>query len=147
MFEDEDNPIFTASLLTFVKPFFLPNDDRYEYSFDMKTGKLRNNYLRKDFGEIRLEDKIVLDFNIKNTPFNLIKNCIKRICTRPVDFEKFDMVNCLRSKEPGVIITKEELDNQFLVYYPMSGSRQWEHAINLEFMFKPVRLSNASNRQ
>lgn len=89
--------------------------------------------------DIKLSNEIVLDYNIKNTLFNLIKNCIKRLCTRPANFEKFDMVYCLSLKEHGVIITKEELDNQFLVYYPISGLRQWERASDLEFMFKPVK--------
>lgn len=82
---------------------------------------------------------MVLDYNIKHTFFNELKNCIKRLCTRPADFEKFDMVYNLNSKEHGVIITKEQLSNQFLVYYPISGLRQWEPASDLEFMFKPVK--------
>lgn len=127
-----------AHFLNFVKPHCLPSDWIEEYQFDSQTGEIKSFSYRKK-SDIKLKDEIVLDFNIKQTIFNTIKNCIKRLCTRPANFEKFDMVYCSSLKEHGVIITKEELDNQFLVYYPILGIRQWESASNLEFMFKPVR--------
>lgn len=96
-------------------------------------------YFKEQYS-ISLSEDDVLDFNNKPTLLNRIKNCIKRLCTRPANFEKFDMVYCLSFKELGIIITKEELDNQFLVYYPISGLRQWERASDLEFMFKPVKV-------
>lgn len=139
MFEDEKNLIFTAHFLNFVKPHCLPSDWIEEYRFDSQTGEIRIDFLLEK-SDIKLSNEIVLDFNNKPTLFNQIKNCIKRLCTRPANFEKFDMVYCLSFKEPGIIITKEELDNQFLVYYPISGLRQWEHASDLEFMFKPVKV-------
>lgn len=129
----------TTHFLNFVKPHCLPSDWIEEYQFDSQTGEIQIPFLPEK-SDIKLRDEIVLDFNIKQTIFNQIKNCIKRLCTRPANFEKFDMVYCLSLKEHGVIITKEELDNQFLVYYPILGIRQWESASDLEFMFKPVRL-------
>lgn len=101
---------------------------------------------------ISLSEDDVLDYNINHSLslrslFDRIKNCIKRICTRPAEFEKFDMVRCLSFKEDGVIITKDELDNEFLIYYPFTGIRQWEHASDLEFVYrptKPVRPSDAN---
>ena len=117
----------------------MPSDWIEEYQFDSQTGEILIGFLLEK-SDIKLKDEIVLDFNIKQTIFNQIKNCIKRLCTRPANFEKFDMVYCLSFKEPGIIITKEELDNQFLVYYPIFWIRQWESGIYLYFMFKPVRL-------
>lgn len=117
----------------------MPSDWIEEYQFDSQTGEIRIDFLLEK-SDIKLSNEIVLDFNIKPTIFNTIKNCIKRLCTRPANFEKFDMVYCLSLKEHGVIITKEELDNQFLIYYPILGIRQWESASDLEFMFKPVKV-------
>ena len=107
-------------------------------------------YFDKQYSIVLNEDN-VLDYNTKNTLslrslslrslFNRIKNCIKRICTRPAEFEKFDMVRCLRFKEDGVIITKDELDNEFLIYYPFTGIRQWEHASDLELVYRPTKNS------
>ena len=131
--------LLTAGLLKFARPDYLPNDGFTEYIFDAETGEIQVPYF-EDHYSISLSEDDVLDYNIKPTLLNKLKNCIKRICTRPANFEKFDMVYCLSFKEDGVIITKDELDNQFLVYYPISGLRQWEHASDLEFMFKPVRL-------
>ena len=142
-----DKSTLVAHFLNFVKPHCLPSDWIEEYRFDSQTGEIQIAFLPEK-SDIKLKDEIVLDYNIKPTLFNRIKNCIKRLCTRPANFEKFDMVYCLSLKEPGVIITKEELDNQFLVYYPISGLRQWEHASDLEFMFKPVNpvKSNANHQ-
>lgn len=132
--------LITAGLLKFARPDYLPNDGFTEYIFDAETGEIQVPYFEKQYSIVLNEDN-VLDYNIKPTLLNQIKNCIKRLCTRPADFEKFDMVYNLKFKEPGIIITKEELDNQFLVYYPTTGPRQWEPASNLEFMFKPVKLN------
>ena len=102
-------------------------------------------YFEEQYSIVLNEDN-VLDYNINNSLslrslFDRIKNCIKRICTRPAEFEKFDMVRCLSFKEDGVIITKDELDNEFLIYYPVSGIRQWEHASDLEFVYRPTKNS------
>lgn len=97
-------------------------------------------YFKEQYSIVLNEDN-VLDYNIKPTIFNIIKNCIKRICTRPANFEKFDMVRCLSFKEDGVIITKDGLDNQFLIYYPFTGIRQWEHASDLELVYRPTKTS------
>ena len=132
-----------AHFLNFVKPHCLPSDWMDTYVFDSQTGEIKISFLPEK-SDIVLNDEIVLDYNIKPTIFNQIKNCIKRLTTRPVNFGKFDMVQNLNSKEPGVIITKEQLSNQFLVYYLISGVREWEPASNLEFMYKPVK-SNANN--
>lgn len=117
----------------------MPSDWIEEYQFDSQTGEIRIDFLLEK-SDIKLSNEIALDFNIKPTIFNKLKNCIKRLMTRPANFEKFDMVYCLSFKEPGIIITKEELDNQFLVFYPISGLRQWERASDLEFMLKPVKV-------
>lgn len=135
--------LLTAGLLKFARPDYLPNDGFTEYLFDAETGEIQVPYFEEHYS-ISLSEDDVLDYNINHSFFNRIKNCIKRICTRPANFEKFDMVRCLSFKEPGVIITKEELSNQFLVYYPISGLRQWEPASDLEFMYKPVRSSDAN---
>lgn len=127
-----------AHFLNFTKPHCLPSDWIDTYVFDSQTGEIKIAFLPEK-SDIVLNDEMVLDYNIKHTFFNELKNCIKRLCTRPADFEKFDMVYNLNSKEHGVIITKEQLSNQFLVYYPISGLRQWEPASDLEFMFKPVK--------
>lgn len=111
------------------------------YVFDSQTGKIQIAFLPEKSDDIMLDDEMVLDFNTKNTLFNRIKNCIKRICTRPAGFEKFDMVRCLSFKEDGVIITKDELDNEFLIYYPVSGIRQWERASDLELVHRPTKTS------
>lgn len=135
--------LLTAGLLKFARPDYLPNDGFTEYIFDAETGEMQvpqSPYFEEQYSISLSEDEIVLDFNNKPTLLNKLKNCIKRLCTRPANFEKFDMVYCLSFKEPGIIITKEELDNQFLVFYPILGIRQWESASDLEFMFKPVRL-------
>lgn len=135
--------LLTAGLLKFARPDYLPNDGFIEYIFDAETGEIQVPYFKEQYS-ISLSEDDVLDFNNKPTLFNRIKNCIKRLCTRPANFEKFDMVYCLSFKEPGIIITKEELDNQFLVYYPISGLRQWESASDLEFMFKPVKPAESA---
>ena len=51
------------------------------------------------------------------------------------------MVRCLSFKEDGVIITKDGLDNQFLIYYPFTGIRQWEPASDLELVYRPTKTS------
>lgn len=137
-----DRSTLVAHFLNFVKPHCLPSDWVESYVFDSQTGEIQIAFLLEK-SDIKLKDEIVLDYNIKPTLFNQIKNCVKRLCTRPANFEKFDMVYCLSFKEDGVIITKEELDNQFLIYYPFTGVRQWENASDLEFVFKPVK-SNAN---
>ena len=134
--------LLTAVLLKFARPDYLPNDGFTEYIFDAETGEIQVPYFKEQYS-ISLNEDDVLDYNINHSLFDIIKNCIKRICTRPANFEKLDMVRCLSFKEDGVIITKDELDNQFLIYYPFTGIRQWEHASDLEFVFKPVK-SNAN---
>lgn len=111
-------------------------------------------YFEKQYSIVLNEDN-VLDYNLNNSLslrslslrslFDIIKNCIKRICTRPAEFEKFDMVRCLSFKEDGVIITKDELDNEFLIYYPVSGIRRWEHASDLELVYRPVKVCSKIN--
>lgn len=98
---------------------------------------------------ISLSEDDVLDYNIKPTLLNKLKNYIKRICTRPANFEKFDMVRNVSFKEDGVIITKDELDNEFLIYYPFTGIRQWEPASDLELVYRPTKpvKSNANDHQ
>ena len=137
--------LLTAGLLKFARPDYLPNDGFTEYTFDAETGEIQVPYFEKQYSIVLNEDN-VLDYNTKNTLslrslFDNIKNCIKRICTRPAEFEKFDMVRCLSFKEDGVIITKDELDNEFLIYYPVSGIRQWEHASDLELVYRPTKTS------
>ena len=102
-------------------------------------------YFEEQYSIVLNEDN-VLDYNINNSLslrslFDIIKNCIKRICTGPAEFEKFDKVRCLSFKEDGVIITKDELDNEFLIYYPVSGIRRWEHASDLELVYRPTKTS------
>lgn len=131
--------------MKFARPNYLPNDGFTEYIFDAETGEIQVPYFKEQYSIVLNEDN-VLDYNLNHSLslrslFDFIKNCIKRICTRPANFEKFDMVYCLSFKEPGVIITKEELDNQFLVYYPISGLRQWEHASDLELVYRPTKTS------
>lgn len=139
--------LLTAGLLKFARPDYLPNDGFTEYIFDAETGEIQVTYFKEQYS-ISLSEDDVLDYNINNSLFDIIKNCFKRICTRPAEFEKFDMVRCLSFKEDGVIITKDELDNQFLIYYPFTGVRQWEHASDLEFVYRPVRavVSNANHQ-
>lgn len=140
--------LLTAGLLKFARPDYLPNDGFTEYIFDAETGEIQVPYFKEQYSIVLNKDD-VLDYNINNSLFNRIKNCIKRICTRPANFEKFDMVRCLSFKEDGVIIAKDELDNQFLIYYPFTGIRQWEHASDLELVYRPTKLvkSNANNHQ
>lgn len=138
--------LLTAGLLKFARPDYLPNDGFTEYIFDAETGEMQVPYFEEQYS-ISLSEDDVLDYNIKPTLLNKLKNCIKRLMTRPANFEKFDMVRCLSFKEDGVIITKDELDNEFLIYYPFTGIRQWEHASDLEFVYrptKPVRPSDAN---
>lgn len=138
--------LLTAGLLKFARPDYLPNDGFTEYIFDAETGDIQVPYFKEQYS-ISLSEDDVLDYNINNSLFDIIKNCWKRITTRPAEFKKFDMVRCLSFKEDGVIITKDELDNQFLIYYPFTGIRQWEHASDLEFVYrptKPVRPSDAN---
>lgn len=132
--------------MKFARPDYLPNDGFTEYIFDAETGDIQVPYFKEQYS-ISLSEDDVLDYNINNSLFDIIKNCWKRITTRPAEFKKFDMVRCLSFKEDGVIITKDELDNQFLIYYPFTGIRQWEHASDLEFVYrptKPVRPSDAN---
>ena len=105
-------------------------------------------YFEEQYSIVLNEDN-VLDYNIKPTLLDKLKNCIKRICTRPANFEKFDMVRNVSFKEDGVIITKDELDSEFLIYYPFTGIRQWEHASDLELVYRPTKpvKSNANNHQ
>lgn len=137
--------LLTAGLLKFARPDYLPNDGFTEYIFDAETGEMQVPYFEEQYSIVLNEDN-VLDYNINNSLslrslIDIIKNCIKRICTRPAEFEKFDMVRCLSFKEDGVIITKDELDNEFLIYYPVSGIRQWEHASDLELVYRPTKTS------
>lgn len=132
--------LLTAGLLKFARPDYLPNDGFTEYIFDAETGEIQVPYFKEQYSIVLNEDN-VLDYNINNSLIDIIKNCIKRICTRPAEFEKFDMVRCLCFKEDGVIITKDELDNEFLIYYPVSGIRQWEHASDLELVYRPTKTS------
>ena len=142
--------LLTAGLLKFARPDYLPNDGFTEYIFDAETGEMQVPYFEGQYSIVLNEDN-VLDYNINNSLslrslslrslFDRIKNCIKRICTRPAEFEKFDMVRCLSFKEDGVIITKDELDNEFLIYYPFTGIRQWEHASDLELVYRPTKTS------
>lgn len=133
--------------MKFARPDYLPNDGFTEYLFDAETGEMQvpqSPYFENQYS-ISLNINEVLDYNINNSLslrslFNKLKNCIKRICTRPAEFEKFDMVRCLSFKEEGVIITKDELDNEFLIYYPFTGIRQWEHASDLELVYRPVKI-------
>lgn len=144
--------LLTAGLLKFARPDYLPNDSFTEYIFDAETGEIQvpqSPYFEEHYS-ISLSEDDVLDYNINNSLslrslFNIIKNCIKRICTRPANFEKFDMVRNVSFKEDGVIITKDELDSEFLIYYPFTGIRQWEHASDLELVYRPTKLvkSNA----
>ena len=135
----------SAGLLRFAKPEYLPGDGFTEYFFDSQTGKLQVSSASEDF--IQLEDKVVLDYNINDSLFDIVKNCLKRICTRPANFEKFDMVYDLRFKIPAIILTEDELDNEFLVYCPLLGVREWVHASNLEFVYRPTKpvKSNAKS--
>ena len=138
--------LLTAGLLKFARPDYLPNDGFTEYIFDAETGEMRVPYFEEQYSIVLNEDN-VLDYNINNSLFDIIKNCWKRITTRPAEFKKFDMVRCLSFKEDGVIITKDELDNEFLIFYPVSGIRQWERACDLELVYrptKPVRPSDAN---
>lgn len=143
--------LLTAGLLKFARPDYLPNDGFTEYIFDAETGDIQVPYFKEQYS-ISLSEDDVLDYNINNSLslrslIDIFKNCWKRITTRPAEFKKFDMVRCLSFKEDGVIITKDELDNQFLIYYPFTGIRQWEHASDLEFVYrptKPVRPSDAN---
>lgn len=130
--------------MKFARPDYLPNDSFTEYIFDAETGEIQVPYFEEHYS-ISLSEDDVLDYNINNSLFNRIKNCIKRICTRPANFEKFDMVRNVSFKEDGVIITKDELDSEFLIYYPFTGIRQWEHASDLELVYRPTKLvkSNA----
>lgn len=137
--------------MKFARPDYLPNDGFTEYIFDAETGDIQVPYFKEQYS-ISLSEDDVLDYNINNSLslrslIDIFKNCWKRITTRPAEFKKFDMVRCLSFKEDGVIITKDELDNQFLIYYPFTGIRQWEHASDLEFVYrptKPVRPSDAN---
>ncbi len=149
MFESEETRIFTACFLSFKKPECLSGDGLGEYTFNMQTGKIRNTIAQELSDGITLNEDCVLDYNINNSIFSTLKNCIKCLCTRPAEFKKFDMVcnvSSLQDKQNGIIIAKDELDNQFLIYYPVSGIRKWEHASNLEFVYRPTKpvKSNAN---
>lgn len=132
--------LLVAGLLKFARPEYLPNDGFTEYTFDAETGEVQVLHFEKQYSIVLNEDN-VLDYNINHSLVDIIKNCWKRITTRPAEFKKFDMVRCLSFKEDGVIITKDELDNQFLIYYPFTGVRQWEHASDLEFVYRPIKIS------
>lgn len=132
--------LLTAGLLKFARPDYLPNDGFTEYTFDAETGEVQVPYFEEPYSIVLNKDN-ALDYNLNNSLVDIIKNCWKRITTRPAEFKKFDMVRCLSFKEDGVIITKDELDNQFLIYYPFTGIRQWEHASDLEFVYRPVKTA------
>ena len=137
--------LLVAGLLKFARPDYLPNDGFTEYTFDAETGEVQVPYLEKQYSIVLNKDD-ALDYNINNSLslrslIDIFKNCINRLTTSPAEFEKFDMVRCLSFKEDGVIITKDELDNQFLIYYPFTGIRQWEHASDLEFVYRPVKTA------
>lgn len=137
--------LLVAGLLKFARPDYLPNDGFTEYTFDAETGEVQVLYFEEQYS-IVLNKNNVLDYNINNSFFETLKNCIKRLTTRPAEFKKFDMVRCLSFKEDGVIITKDELDNQFLIYHPFTGIRQWEHASDLEFVYRPVKTAKLVNQ-
>lgn len=132
--------LLVAGLLKFARPDYLPNDGFTEYTFDAETGEAQVPYFEEPYS-IVLNKNNVLDFNINHSLIDIVKNCIKRITTSPAEFKRFDMVRCLSFKEDGVIITKDELDNQFLIYYPFTGIRQWEHASDLEFVYRPDKTA------
>ena len=140
--------LLTAGLLKFARPDYLPNDGFTEYLFDAETGEIQVPYFEEHYS-ISLSEDDVLDYNINHSLFDIIKNCIKRLMTRPANFEKFDMVRNVSFKEDGVIITKDELDSEFLIYYPFTGIRQWEHASDLELVYRPTKpvKTNANNHQ
>lgn len=144
MFESEESRIFTAGLLSFSRPDYLPNDGFAEYTFSGATGEIRLPLHAKCNKGFKLELDNVLDYNINNSLIDIIKNCWKRLTTSPAKFEKFDMVRCVSFKEDGIIITKDELDNEFLIYYPFTGVRQWEHASDLEFVYRPISVVNTN---
>lgn len=138
--------LLVAGLLKFARPDYLPNDGFTEYIFDAESGEMQVPYFEKQYSIVLNEDN-VLDYNINHSLIDIFKNCWKRITKRPAEFKKFDMVRCLSFKEDGIIITKDELDNQFLIYYPFTGIRQWEYASDLEFVYRPTRpvKSNAKS--
>lgn len=132
--------LLVAGLLKFARPDYLPNDGFTEYTFDAETGEVQVPYFEEPYS-IVLNKNNVLDYNINHSFSTLSKICIKRLTTSPAEFKRFDMVYCLSFKEQGIIITKDELDNEFLIFYPSLGIRQWEHASDLEFMYKPVKTN------
>lgn len=144
MFESEESRIFTAGLLSFSRPDYLPNDGFTEYTFSGATGEIRLPLHAKCNKGFKLELDNVLDYNINNSFFDTFKNCWKRLTTKSAEFKKFDMVRCASFKEDGIVITKDELDNEFLIYYPMIGVRQWEHASDLEFVYRPISAVNTN---
>lgn len=144
MFESEESRIFTAGLLSFSRPDYLPNDGFTEYTFSGATGEIRLHLHAKSNESVKLELDNVLDYNINNSLFDTFKNCWKRLTTKSAEFKKFDMVRCASFKEDGIVITKDELDNEFLIYYPMIGVRQWEHASDLEFVYRPISAVNTN---
>lgn len=127
-----------AGLLKFARPDYLPNDGFTEYTFDAETGEVQVPYFEEQYSIVLNKDD-ALDYNINNSLIDIFKNCINRLTTSPAEFKRFDMVRCLSFKEDGIIITKDELDNEFLIYYPFTGIRQWEHASDLEFVYRPTR--------
>ena len=131
--------LLVAGLLKFARPDYLPNDGFTEYTFDAETGEVQVPYFEEQYSIVLNEDN-VLDYNINHSFFDKLKNCINRLTTSPAEFKRFDMVRCLSFKEDGIIITKDELDNQFLIYYPFTGIRQWERASDLEFVYRPTQL-------
>lgn len=143
MFESEEGRIFTAGLLSFSRPDYLPNDGFTEYTFSGATGEIRLPFHAKSNESVKLELDNVLDYNINNSLFDTFKNCWKRLMTKSAEFKKYDMVHCASFKEDGIVITKDELDNEFLIFYPVLGIRQWERASDLEFVYRPVK-TNAS---
>ena len=144
MFESEESRILTASLLSFSRPDYLPNDGFTEYTFSGATGEIRLPLHAKCNKGFKLELDNVLDYNLNNSFFDTFKNCWKRLTTKSAEFKKFDMVRCASFKEDGIVITKDELDNEFLIYYPMTGVRQWEHASDLEFVYRPISAVNTN---
>ncbi len=138
--------LLTAELLKFARPDYLPDDGFTEYIFDAETGEIQLPLHAKSNESVKLELDDVLDYNINNSLFDTFKNCWKRLMTKSAEFKIFDMVRCASFKEDGIVITKDELDNEFLIYYPMTGVRQWEHASDLEFVYRPISAvkTNAS---
>lgn len=134
--------LVTAAILSFERIHEVLYLTGGECIFDLQTGV---SQIKMDDVYLTIDDKEVLDYNIEETFINKLKIFRNRICTRPARFKKFDKVFALDLKEPGIIITKDDLDNEFLVYYPGIKINQWEVPSRIEFMYKPVKYDNQSN--